>query len=175
LIDHVLADVAKLVGAGSDSGGIRVGIDVVSIPKFSATIQTRAGQAFVRSCFTEQELIYSAGRPERLAARWAAKEAVAKAVGTGFRGLRPIQIEVVREPSGQVGLAPSPDPGWPAGAHDWPWELSLAHEGDAAVAIALALVPEAIHDRAVIASWRSAVVPDSLDATEPQAKETAGG
>jgi hypothetical protein len=56
-------------------------------------------------------------RPERLAARWAAKEAVAKAIGTGFRGLRPRQIEIVHHPWGEptVDQLSATDP-WPDGA-----------------------------------------------------------
>lgn len=122
------------------SGAIRVGVDVVSITKFGMTMATQGGAAFVRTRFTESEQAYCSGIPERLAARWAGKEAVAKAIGTGFRGLRPIQIEILHQPWGEPTVGCVDDQAWPNGAHDWKWSLSLAHEGDAAVAVALAIV-----------------------------------
>lgn len=66
----------------------RVGIDVVSVAWFARQLASHpAGAAPIElSSFTSAERTYCAGRPERYAARWAAKEAVAKAIGTGFRG-----------------------------------------------------------------------------------------
>lgn len=66
----------------------RVGIDVVSVAWFARQLASHpAGAAPIElSLFTSAERTYCAGRPERYAVRWAAKEAVAKAIGTGFRG-----------------------------------------------------------------------------------------
>jgi len=140
----IAADVARLLEqCGRTNGPIRVGVDVVSISGFGATMATKGGAAFVRTRFTEAEQAYCEGRPERLAARWAAKEAVAKTVGTGFRGLRPSQIEIVHQPWGEPMVHPVGNDAWPNEAHRWRWSLSLAHEGDAAVAIALAVIDTA--------------------------------
>ena len=101
---------------------------------------TKGGAAFLRTRFTEAERAYCEERPERLAARWAAKEAVAKAIGTGFRGLHSSQIEIVHQPWGEPTVRSIGDRPWPDGANRWQWSLSIAHEGDAAVAVALAVV-----------------------------------
>jgi len=144
----IAADAARLLEQSSSTNGpIRVGVDVVSISGFGATMATKGGLAFVRTRFTEAEQAYCDGSPERLAARWAAKEAIAKAVGTGFRGLRPRQIEIVHQPWGEPTVSCVGEEVWPNGADGWRWSLSLAHEGDAAVAVALAVVDEAPTER----------------------------
>jgi holo-[acyl-carrier protein] synthase len=137
----IAADAARLLEQSEGSHGlIRVGVDVVSISGFGLTMATKGGVAFVRTRFTQAEQTYCDSRPERLAARWAAKEAVAKTVGTGFRGLRPGQIEIVHQPSGEPTVSRVGTDSWPNGADGWQWSLTLAHEGDAAVAVALAVV-----------------------------------
>jgi holo-[acyl-carrier protein] synthase len=136
----IAADASRLLEQSLGTHGqVRVGIDVVSISEFGLTMATKGGAAFVRTRFTEAEQAYCEGRPERLAGRWAAKEAVAKAVGTGFRGLRPRQIEIVHQPWGEPTVSRVGNGPWPSGADGWQWSLSLAHEGDAAVAVALAV------------------------------------
>jgi holo-[acyl-carrier protein] synthase len=142
----IAADAARLLEQSAPNGGpIRVGVDVVSISGFEVTMATKGGAAFVRTRFTEAERAYCEERPERLAARWAAKEAVAKAIGTGFRGLRPSQIEIVHQPWGEPTVNRIGDRPWPHGADRWRWSLSIAHEGDAAVAVALAVVDTTPH------------------------------
>src|SRR5687768_9792578 len=74
---------------------MRVGLDVVSVAWFARQLRKGEDTAFIRTTFTSSERAYCDGRPERFAVRWAAKEAVAKAIGTGFRGLRPGDIEVL--------------------------------------------------------------------------------
>ncbi len=160
----IAADAARLFAQSDGSHGlIRVGIDVVSISGFGLTLATKGGAAFVRTRFTEAEQASCDSRPERLAARWAAKEAVAKAVGTGFRGLRPRQIEIVHQPWGEPTVRRVGHDPWPNGADGWQWSLSIAHEGDAAVAVALAVADEA-------------AVGNSIDATFaiPRAENTDG-
>ncbi len=66
---------------------MRVGIDIVEVPRFQAFL-TRRGEGALRRIFTEAELAYArAGRGslfvQRLAARFAAKEAFCKALGRG--------------------------------------------------------------------------------------------
>lgn len=141
LMQDVLDAVAGL-GLAS-AGAVHIGVDVVSVSAFSHLLTTAGGKAMARTAFTEAEREYAAGRPERLAARWAAKEAAAKAIGTGFRALQPGDIEVLHHPDGHASLAPADGGTWPRDAHTWTWSLTLCHEGDAALAFAIALAPAA--------------------------------
>ncbi len=73
-----------------------VGIDHVDAGRISELIE-RFGERGERRLFTEQELARCADRPdpaECLAARFAAKEAFVKAIGTGLRGMRWTDIEI---------------------------------------------------------------------------------
>lgn len=74
-----------------------VGTDLVEI----ARVQKAIGRsAFLEKVYTEKERELIAKRPARAAGNFAAKEAVAKALGCGFAGIAPREIEVLREPSG---------------------------------------------------------------------------
>ena len=64
----------------------------------------RYGQRFLDRVFTAGEIAYCRGRAPNLAARFAAKEAAMKALGTGVRGVGWKDIEVVRAPSGAPGV-----------------------------------------------------------------------
>ena len=79
---------------------VGTGIDVAEVPRIAESIQ-RFGDRFLRRVFTEGEMKYcdsKANRVERYAARFAAKEAAMKALGTGWnRGVRWRDIEVVRQ------------------------------------------------------------------------------
>ncbi len=81
------------------------GIDLVEIPRLVRSLE-RYGEQFIRKIFTGEEAAYCearARRAEHYAARFAAKEAVMKALGTGIaRGVGFKTVEVVRE----SGLAP---------------------------------------------------------------------
>ncbi len=79
---------------------ITVGVDIVEIDRIANAV-TRWGERFLSRVYTEGELAYCQGRAERLAARFAAKEAVMKALGTGLRGVGWREVEVVR-PRGQA-------------------------------------------------------------------------
>src|SRR3712207_2315513 len=61
------------------------GVDIVDIDRIAQAV-TRWGEPFLRRVFTEREVADAAGRMSSLAARFAAKEAVAKALGTGLLG-----------------------------------------------------------------------------------------
>ena len=62
------------------------------------------GQRFLDRVYTPGEIAYCRGRPANLAARFAAKEATMKALGTGVRGVGWKDIEVVRQESGAPGI-----------------------------------------------------------------------
>jgi holo-[acyl-carrier protein] synthase len=83
---------------------VGTGIDIAEVPRIAESI-ARFGERFLRRVFTEQEIRYcdsKANRGERFAARFAAKEAAMKALGTGWnRGVRWRDIEVSRPPGGR--------------------------------------------------------------------------
>ena len=80
---------------------VGTGIDIAEVPRVGQSIE-RFGERFLRRVFTEEEIRYcdsKANRVERYAARFAAKEAAMKALGTGWnRGVRWRDIEVLRQP-----------------------------------------------------------------------------
>ena len=73
------------------------GVDIIEIDRIG-DVAARYGQRFFRRIYTQRELDYCRGRAPQLASRFAAKEAVMKALGTGVRGIRWRDIEVVRDP-----------------------------------------------------------------------------
>ena len=80
------------------------GIDMVDCARISQSIE-RHGQRFLQRVFTPVELEYCLGRKreiEHLAGRFAAKEAVLKVLGTGWRkGINWTDIEVRNDPAGR--------------------------------------------------------------------------
>jgi holo-[acyl-carrier protein] synthase len=86
---------------------VGTGIDIAEVPRIAASIE-RFGERFLRRIFTAGEMRYcdsKANRVERYAARFAAKEAGMKALGTGWNhGVTWRDIEVVRAPGGRPTL-----------------------------------------------------------------------
>jgi len=78
---------------------LRTGVDIVEIARIEKSIQ-RHGKRFLKRIYTEGELNYCQERLESLAGRFAAKEAAAKALGTGIwrAGIEWTDIEVKRDP-----------------------------------------------------------------------------
>lgn len=72
------------------------GIDIIEIPRIRRVIE-RWGDRFLNRIYTPQELAFCSGKANRLAARFAAKEAASKALGLGIRGIAWREIEVVRQ------------------------------------------------------------------------------
>lgn len=85
-----------------------VGSDLTDIRRIERSLE-RFGARFVQRCFTETEQLRSERRPNRAASyarRWAAKEACAKALGTGFRrGVFHIDMGVVNMRGGKPTMA----------------------------------------------------------------------
>lgn len=83
---------------------VGTGIDIAEVPRIAASIE-RFGRRFVQRVFTPDEIRYcesKANKAERYAARFAAKEAAMKAIGTGWRhGVTWQDIEVRRAPGGR--------------------------------------------------------------------------
>jgi holo-[acyl-carrier protein] synthase len=87
---------------------VGTGIDIAEVPRIAASI-ARFGDRFIRRIFTEGEIRYcgsKANRMERYAARFAAKEAAMKAIGTGWNhGVTWRDVEVTRLPGGRPTIS----------------------------------------------------------------------
>lgn len=121
---------------------VSVGVDAVAIERIRGLLERSSGR-FERRVFTADEAAYcrSRQRPEEsFAARFAAKEAVMKCLGTGWaEGTGFPQIEVRREETGRpelrlVGAAAHAA----AGLGIRRWHLSLTHTEDTATAFVVA-------------------------------------
>lgn len=118
------------------------GIDLAEVERVRRSVE-RFGDRFLERVFTEAERAYAGDGPRRdehLAARFAAKEAVFKALGTGWaQGVGWTDIEVAREASGKPVLALH------GRAHEIAesmgvrtWHVSLTHTGTMAMASVIA-------------------------------------
>jgi len=87
---------------------VGMGIDIAEVKRIGAVIESQK-ERFLRRVFTLDEVAYCEqfkNRYERYAGRFAVKEATMKALGTGWsRGVRWVDLEVVRERSGRPTLA----------------------------------------------------------------------
>ncbi len=121
---------------------LRTGVDLVEIERIQTAI-ARHGQRFLSRVYTQTEQKDCQTRTESLAARFAAKEAVAKALGTGIwrKDIGWTDIEIIRDPQSgapqlilhhaaaaqaqQLGLTE--------------WSVSLSHDRERAIAFVVAL------------------------------------
>ncbi|MCC6457863.1 MAG: holo-ACP synthase [Caldilineaceae bacterium] len=117
------------------------GVDLVEIARIWAAI-VRHKERFLTRVFTEIEIAQCHERAESLAARFAAKEATAKALGTGIwrHNIAWTSIEVVRLEHGapilhlhDAALLRAQLLGWST------WTVSLSHDRDRAIAFVVAL------------------------------------
>jgi len=120
---------------------VGIGIDAVDIDRFRAALARHPRLA--RRLFTDAERAYgerSSDPAPRLAARWAAKEAVMKALGVGLGAFAFCDVEVVSASSGAPTLVLR---GAAAALADGQgvssWRLSLTHTATLAAAVAVAL------------------------------------
>jgi holo-[acyl-carrier protein] synthase len=132
---------AKIVGHG---------IDIVETTRLQELVE-RSGEHFEMECFTATERSLSAlgaKRIEYLAGRFAAKEAVLKALGTGWsQGISRLEIEIQRLPSGEPSVmlhGECKEIAEELGITKWLLSISHTSSYAAASAIALCAVPEAI-------------------------------
>src|SRR5439155_15109588 len=125
----------------------RVGVDVAAIPR-SAEAHRRFGSRFLRKFLSDREIAYCGDSPERWAGRWAAKEAIGKAMPSGVR--RPLMRDVEILPSNdgrpQVRVAPSTT------LTACTVDVSIAHDGDFGVAVAV--IPDAISPSPLVGEGR---------------------
>ena len=115
---------------------VGVGVDLCEVERMRRTLERTAG--FVDRVFTagEQEYCRAANDPaERFAVRFAAKEAVLKAVGAGLGACRMRDIEIVRADSGAPAVVLHDSL---AGLKNL-WKLSLTHTATMAEAVVIAV------------------------------------
>jgi len=117
-------------------GTTELGIDIIKVDRIRRTLE-RYGSRFSGRVLTPSEQRYVRDRPETLAGRWAAKEAVSKVLGLGVRGIGWRDIEIERLPTGQPSVrlhgraaARAEQLGMGRVA------ISISHESDYAVAVA---------------------------------------
>jgi len=118
--------------------GLSVGVDIIEIERIEGVLR-RHGQRFLQRVYTPAEQAYCRGRVPELAARFAAKEAVSKALGTGLRGIAWREMEILGDERGKPlvrlhgrAKARAEELGLSAFA------LSLSHSRDYAVALVVA-------------------------------------
>ncbi len=114
------------------------GVDLVEIDRVAAVL-VRWGDRFLTRVFTEAERAYCRGRVPELAVRFAAKEAVSKALGTGIVGMAWRDIEVVPDPRGKPLVVlhnRAKARATELGLIDF--EISLSHSRDMAIAMVVA-------------------------------------
>ncbi len=121
---------------------VGVGVDIVAVARIQKMLD-REKERFLARAFTPAERDYCLGRgrpAESLAARFAAKEAVMKILGTGWgEGVGFLQVEVVRDPKGNPGLELTGEAAEVAQKLGiGKLHLSLSHSADHAVAFAVA-------------------------------------
>jgi holo-[acyl-carrier-protein] synthase len=110
----------------------RVGVDVAAIPRI-AEAQKRFGDRFLQKFLTAREIDYCGGSAERWAGRWAAKEAIGKAMPTGVPRPSMRDVEILPSEDGRphVRVAPATT----LSGRDI--DVSIAHDGHFAVAVAV--------------------------------------
>ena len=128
------------------AAGVRVGIDTVSVPSIVDSL-AHFGERFVQRFFTAQEAADAravqgdAAMHERLAARFAAKEAVIKALDLPEAGIGWRDIELTRGANGRPALAlhgRAAEVAKALGVREW--AVSISHEREQACAVVVALL-----------------------------------
>ncbi|MEM7798873.1 MAG: holo-ACP synthase [Chloroflexota bacterium] len=123
---------------------IRNGIDLVDIERIARTIN-RQGARFLDRIFTKAEQAQCEGRIPSLAGRFAVKEAVAKAFGTGIGDMNWTDIEILQDERGCPHLhLHNRAQEVAASQHLGHWSVSLSHTDTHAVGLATALDMAAI-------------------------------
>ncbi len=123
---------------------LTAGVDLVDIPRIERALR-RFGERFLARVYTPDEVHYSRGRPAELAARFAAKEAAAKALGVGMRVLSPagigwLDVETLNEAGGRPYVILHGRARALAEAQGLTeWAVSLSHDGGIAIAFVVAM------------------------------------
>jgi holo-[acyl-carrier protein] synthase len=117
---------------------LKTGIDLIEVDRIQGAIE-RHGRRFLERVYTRRELAEVGSSPASLAARFAAKEAVSKALGTGIGAVGWCEIEVLRGPAQEPVLhlhGEAARLAQEAGLSTW--SISLSHTRTHAVAVVVA-------------------------------------
>lgn len=117
---------------------IRCGVDMIECERIAAGIN-RHGERFLNRFFTSGERQDCSGKAYRLAARFAAKEAVSKALGSGIGDIRWVEIEIRTSAKRRPHLVlhgKADELAKELGLTEW--DISLSHSDTLAIAIAVA-------------------------------------
>jgi holo-[acyl-carrier protein] synthase len=118
---------------------LATGVDLIEIERVQDAI-ARHGDRFLQRIFTPAELIACGGRPESLAARFAAKEAAAKALGRGIGDVAWQEIEVIGNSNHAPQLNLHGEAARLASEQGLMiWSVSLSHTREYALAFVVAL------------------------------------
>lgn len=118
---------------------LRSGVDLVSLQRFEEALQRR-GQRLLERIFTKTEIEQSDGRVQSLAARFAVKEAVSKAIGCGIGEIGWREIEVRVDEKGAPHLYFYGSAAQKVAQQQWRhWSVSLSHTAEVALAMVVAL------------------------------------
>ena len=125
-----------------------VGIDVIEIERVKKVLRKHPDR-FLSRVYTPEEVAFCRGRVPELAARFAAKEAVMKALGTGARGLAWREIEILPNQRGKPLVylhGKAAERGAAIGLRGV--DISLTHSHDLAIAAVVGAADDAPVDRA---------------------------
>ena len=115
------------------------GADLIAVARIAAA-RARHGERFLARVYSPAELQACGDRAESLAARWAGKEAVAKALGTGIGAVAFREIEILQDDCRCPCLHLSGAAAALAAERGLTqWSISLAHDGGFALAFVVAL------------------------------------
>jgi NAD(P)H-hydrate epimerase len=120
-------------------------VDVAAIPRI-AEAQKRFGDRFLHKFLTDREIDYCGGSPERWAGRWAAKEAIGKAMPSGVSRPRMRDVEILPSGDGRPHVRVAPATTLTGRDID----VSIAHDGHFAVAVAVIPEAQAIEPRGAL-------------------------
>lgn len=132
---------------------LATGVDIIEIARFRAVL-VRHPERLLARCFTAGEVRHCRGRVHELAVRFAAKEAVMKALGTGVRGIRWREIEVLPNRRGKPLVLLYGNAARRAEALGLTTlDVSLTHEKAYGIALAVGLIAGLPPDEASPRSW----------------------
>ncbi|MCA9987041.1 MAG: holo-ACP synthase [Anaerolineales bacterium] len=117
---------------------LATGVDIIEVARVEAVL-ARHGERFLQRIFTARELAICGDRPERLAGRYAVKEAVSKALGTGIGDFRWQDVEILADERGKPELVLHETALELANALELTeWAISLSHTATHAIGFAVA-------------------------------------
>jgi len=117
---------------------LSVGVDIIDIDRIRRAVD-RHGDRFLRHIYTPSEQAFCRGRVPELAARFAAKEAISKALGTGIYGIAWSEMEILADRRGKPTVTLHGRALARAQLlHLTEWAVSLTHSDDSALAFVVA-------------------------------------